>query len=119
MVPLLLKLALVAFSQESKGVGIARYDGKPGEDIAEAAVVVDPAWRRVGLGIQLLSLLRDAALMRGIRRFWATFLGENVAVQGLLRRCGLPHTITISGGMAEVTIDLAPLPGTTPPVDAR
>jgi GNAT superfamily N-acetyltransferase len=109
------RLALVAFSPESKGVAIARYEGKPGEDVAEAAVVVDPEWRRVGLGIQLLGLLGRAALQNGIRRFWAAFLGENLAVEGLLRANGLPHTTSVSAGVVEVTVELSPIPGVTPP----
>ena len=104
------RLALVALSPDSEGVAVARYEGKPGEDLAEAAVVVDPGWRRVGLGIQLLDLLRQAALWRGIPLFWAAYLGDNQAVAGLLRASGLPHTTTVSAGIIEVTIDLSPIP---------
>jgi GNAT superfamily N-acetyltransferase len=103
------RLALVAFSPESTGVAIARYEGKPGSDVAEAAVVVDPEWRRVGLGIALVGLLRGAALRQGIRRFWATFMGENMAIQALLRASRLPHTTKVSAGRAEETVDLSPV----------
>jgi GNAT superfamily N-acetyltransferase len=103
------RLALVAIDDEGTGVAIARYEGEPGRDVAEAAIVVDPGWRRVGLATYLLGRLGDAALERGIRRFWATFLGNNAAVEGLLRSIGLPHRTSISAGVVEIVVDLSPV----------
>jgi hypothetical protein len=52
------RLALVALDEGCHGVAIARYEGSPGSEIAEAAVTVAPGWRRVGLGTGLLSWVR-------------------------------------------------------------
>jgi GNAT superfamily N-acetyltransferase len=103
------RLALAAFDEESSGVAIARYEGKPGEDVAEVAIVVDPDWRRVGLASRLLAMLAEAAVERGLRRFTAVYLVGNEVVEGLVRASGLPRTCRVSFGVTEVEINLTPL----------
>ncbi len=82
------RLALVAFAEDDQGVGVARYEGAPGQEQAEIALVVHSAWRRVGLASALLRLLEEAARMRGIRRLTALCLQENSAMTELLVKAG-------------------------------
>lgn len=82
------RLALVAFDAENRGIGIARYEGAPGEQQAEIALVVHPIRRRLGLGCHLLALLTAAAQTRGIRRLSALYLQENQGMAALLARAG-------------------------------
>jgi len=108
------RLALVAFDSADRGVGIARYEGRPGEDAAEIAVAVDPDWRRVGLGYRLVRSLGEAAATRGIRRLVALYLVGNHDVEGLVRSCGLPYRSLVSRGVVEARLDL-PLIGSADP----
>lgn len=108
------RLALVAFDSADRGVGIARYEGRPGEDVAEIAVAVDPDWRRVGLGYRLVRMLGEAAATQGIRRLIALFFVGNHDVEGLVRSCGLPYRSLVSRGVVEARLDL-PLIGSADP----
>ncbi len=102
------RLALAAFGPDGTGVAIARYEGKAGSDLAEAAVVVDPEWRRVGLASGLLRMLADAALARGVRRFSVTSYADNADVHDILSRSGLSR---IRSGTGEVVDDIVALDG--------
>lgn len=82
------RLALVAFAEDGRAVGIARYEGVPGQEPAEIAFVVNPAWRRLGLASALLRLLTEAARARGIRRLVALYLEDNQAMAALLAGAG-------------------------------
>lgn len=82
------RLALVAFAADTRAVGIARYEGAPGQEHAEIAIVINPAWRRVGLASTLLRLLAEAARARGLRRLTALYLQDNQAMAALLAKAG-------------------------------
>jgi RimJ/RimL family protein N-acetyltransferase len=82
------RLALVAFAEDLGAVGIGRYEGAPDQDQAEIALVVKPAWRRVGLASALLRLLTEAARARGIQRLIAWYLWDNQAMAALLAQSG-------------------------------
>lgn len=61
---------------------------KPGVP-AEAALSVEPAWRRQGLGAAILDLLLTAARNRGRDAVMLVCLPENIAMRRLAeRRCG-------------------------------
>ena len=100
------RLALVALDNTGRGVGIARYEGASGTDIAEVAMAVSRAWRRVGLGSALFMLLAQAALARGINRFRVLCLVDNEDVIGLLRASNLPHRTSVSRGVVETELEL-------------
>jgi GNAT superfamily N-acetyltransferase len=53
-------------------------------EAAEAAIVVADSYQGRGLGKLLALKLADEAKPRGIRRFTATILGENVPAQRLM-----------------------------------
>jgi GNAT superfamily N-acetyltransferase len=113
------RLALVALDSAGSGVGVARYEGGPGEDVAEIAVVVDPEWRRVGLGYRLLGMLGEAAMARGIQRFIAFYFVGNSDVEGLLKACGLPHRSHVSRGVVEVELALPAAASSGPVSEAQ
>ena len=80
--------AIAAFDQTGRGVGIARYESEPGSPTVELAVVVDPAWRRVGLASALLTRLLKTALRNGVTTIHVDYFATNRDVADLVRRSG-------------------------------
>lgn len=83
-------------------VGVARYDGRPGEDDAEVAVIVDDAWQDRGLGTRLLHQLARVGARRGLVAFRAVVLGENRRALPFLRRLSPDADIRFRDGEYEV-----------------
>ncbi len=66
---------------------MARFVRSPEDSsVAEFAIVVGDDWQGEGLGRELMGRLVDAAVTRGVRRFQATMLADNVAIQRLSER---------------------------------
>jgi GNAT superfamily N-acetyltransferase len=100
------RFALVAADPETgQGVAIARYEPLA-EGVAEVAVVVDPAWRRVGLATALVEMLAEAALDRGIHVFSAVYLAENRPVAALRALALGAGRQLIRQGIAEFAVAL-------------
>lgn len=100
------RFALAAADESGgQGVAIARYEAMDG-GVAEVAVVVDPAWRRVGLATALIELLAEAALDHGIHEFSASYLADNRPVAALLTMAGGAGQQLIREGIAEVAVAL-------------
>jgi RimJ/RimL family protein N-acetyltransferase len=100
------RFALAAADERSRrGVAIARYD-VTASGVADIAVAVDPAWRRIGLATALVELLAQAALARGVCEFSAYYLAENRPVAALLDRAGAAGHRMIHQGIAEVIVAL-------------
>jgi acetyltransferase len=81
--------ALVATTASSPDwiIAVARFVRAADDpQAAEFAIVVGDPYQGEGLGTELLERLADAAMARGIRRFRATALAENVAIHKLVRR---------------------------------
>jgi RimJ/RimL family protein N-acetyltransferase len=80
-------VALVATLPEAEGapiVAVARFIRLPDEpDVAEVAIVVDDGLQGRGVGTELLARLAEQAVARGVQRFRATMLADNVAVHRL------------------------------------
>jgi GNAT superfamily N-acetyltransferase len=83
-------------------VGVARYDGRTGEDDAEVAVIVDDAWQNRGLGTRLLHGLAGVGARRGLVAFRAVVLGENRRALPFLRRLSPEAEIRFRGGEYQV-----------------
>jgi RimJ/RimL family protein N-acetyltransferase len=65
-------------------IGVARFVRSPEDpQVAEFALVVDDEWQGQGVGRELLGRLADAAVTRGVERFVATVLADNLAIQQL------------------------------------
>jgi len=100
------RFALVAVdSRTGDGIAIARYE-QSADGVAEIAIAVDPAWRRVGLATAMVEMLAEAALDRGIRTFSALYLAENRPVTSLLDLVGGGKRQTIRQGFAEAAVAL-------------
>jgi RimJ/RimL family protein N-acetyltransferase len=101
------RFALAAADERTgQGVAIARYEAMNDGGVAEVAVVVDPAWRRVGLASALIELLARAALDRGIHEFCASYLAQNRPVAALVELTGGAGRKMIHEGIAEVIVAL-------------
>lgn len=78
-------LVAVEASPPHRIVAAARFVRLPGEPgTAEAAIVVADPLQGQGLGRELARRLADEAGPRGVERFHATFLAENVAARRLM-----------------------------------
>jgi protein lysine acetyltransferase len=103
-------LALVAVLADApeQVVGVARCVRlDPGGDTAEFAIVVGDALQGEGLGTLLATALADAACRVGIRRFSATTLADNEAVERLLDALAtrIEHNLSV-GGVRELIAEL-------------
>jgi acetyltransferase len=65
-------------------IGVARFVRSPEDPrVAEFAIVISDDWQGQGVGRELLGRLADAAVTRGVDRFVATMLADNVPIQRL------------------------------------
>jgi GNAT superfamily N-acetyltransferase len=102
------RFALVAADTATgQGVAVGRYETTaPG--VAEVALAVDPAWRRVGLATAMVELLAEAALGRDIHSFDASYLAGNRPVAAIVDLVGGAAGALIRQGVAEVEVALDP-----------
>jgi RimJ/RimL family protein N-acetyltransferase len=103
-------LALVAVldADPEQIVAVARCVRlEPDGDVAEFAIVVGDPVQQQGLGTVLATALADAACRVGIRRFAATTLADNEAVQRLMDAFAtrLEH-LARTGGVQELVAEL-------------
>ena len=94
------RFAIAAFA-DGDGVAIARFETS-GESLAEVAVVVKPAWRKLGLATAMFDLLEDAAVERGLAEFEALYLPGNHAIERVLEKRGFGG-VSVESGVARVT----------------
>ena len=88
--------------------GVARFVRATEDPLAaEAAIVVGDPLQGKGLGRVLGLRLADAARARGVRRFTATMLSDNVAAHRLFRAISLRLDTEHAGGIDELVADLA------------
>lgn len=99
--------ALVAFAPDGTGVGIARYEGEDTWPAVDLAVVVDPRWRGVGLGRELVNRVVRRAADQGATSLLLDFYADNARVNNLLEEAHLPVQRHIERGVVqdEVAID--------------
>lgn len=95
-------IALVPGRDEAVGVG--RYHLGPGDDLAEAALVVVDGWQGRGVGRQLLDQLVVAARSQGIAGFHAQVLGENRRMMRIVRNSGYTVHAEHESGVFHVRI---------------
>ena len=103
------RFAVAAFDEHGTGIGIARYEGVGTWPTVELAVVVDPAWRRVGLATTLLHDVVRRAVEQGAHTARADFFSDNVPVAHLLAELGLPQHRRTAYGVVEDEVLLDPL----------
>lgn len=84
------RLALIAerpVGDEVELLGVARYEPSH-DDAPEVAFVILDAWQNRGLGTALFLALLEAAVARGIRKFRAWVLADNMRMLDLIHRYG-------------------------------
>jgi RimJ/RimL family protein N-acetyltransferase len=104
--------ALVATAQvdgaDGAFVGVARFIRLTDQpDTAEFAIVVADEYQRHGLARELLGRLAAAARHRGVTRFRAAMLADNVAVRRLMAELAMGEVKSLrSGSVIELEIEL-------------
>jgi RimJ/RimL family protein N-acetyltransferase len=108
--------------EEAPIIGVARFVRSPEDSAtAEFAIVVGDEWQREGIGRELMGRLVDAAVTRGVLRFQATMLADNVAIHRLSERFAIgPLRRLRRGNTFEVEFDLPTrsTPGPSPAASA-
>jgi len=100
---------------DEQGAGVARWVRLTEEpDAAEAAVTVVDSLHGMGIGTTLLRLLAREAVTRGVHCFKAWVLGENQAIQAVLKDLGA-RPGKWEAGTLEMTV---PLPAYPDAIDA-
>jgi GNAT superfamily N-acetyltransferase len=81
-------------------VGVANLDDDPsgGAGVARAAVLVEDAWQRRGLGTALLRRIAEKGAEQGVAELTSAARTGHVGVTRLLRRAGLRPSAEIVGG---------------------
>ena len=89
-------------------VAVARYVRLPENPaVGELAIVVADDRQGRGLGGELIGRLAEAAVARGVIRFRATMLSENVAIRRLLEKLAAgPVEYHRLGELTEMELDL-------------
>ena len=101
------RFALAAFARDGTGVGIARYEGETTWPDVDVAVVVDPAWRGVGLARVLMAGVLRRAVEQEAAGLTADFYADNERVHNLLAEAGLPEQRSTAFGVVEDHISLS------------
>jgi acetyltransferase len=103
-------VALVAVPPDTPGemIGVARFvRDRDDPRSAEAAITVADCWQRRGVGSALAEALAGEARERGIRRFTATILSDNVPAQRLMEKLSAHLERRYDGLVSELVSDLA------------
>jgi acetyltransferase len=104
------EVALVALESTPDGnrmLGVSRLLWRPGDDVAEFAVVVGDPWQGMGVGARLLTRLCAIGITRGMKTIWGIVLRENRAMLDLARRLCCLTCRGDDDTEVEVRLDLA------------
>ena len=91
---------------ESPIIGVARYAEGLEPTVAEAGVVVEDRFQRLGLGTLLLTELVKYARAQGIHTFVGWIHQSNAAILQFIRRSGLPTQSRLESGVWEIRVSL-------------
>jgi RimJ/RimL family protein N-acetyltransferase len=103
-------VAYVAVRADDPGVlvGVGRWVRLADPEVAEIAFVVADDLQRHGLGTALGEALAHAARERGVKRFVATMLPDNLGAHRLFARLAQERETARSGILHEVRGDVSP-----------
>jgi acyl-CoA synthetase (NDP forming)/GNAT superfamily N-acetyltransferase len=101
------RVALVAVLGDEI-VAVGRYDRVPGADVAEVAFVVDDEHQGRGLGSVLLEHLAAVAGERGIRRFEADVLADNMRMARVFVDAGYQASREYEEGTVHLVFPIEP-----------
>ena len=88
-------------------VGIAQYVRRPGDTVAQLAIVIVDEWQRQGLGTRMVAALAHRALEEGIDAFAVDVQGDNYGALKLFKRVAPGARMTYSGGVGVGVIPLS------------
>jgi acetyl coenzyme A synthetase (ADP forming)-like protein len=111
------RMALVAVLHQQI-IAVARYD-QIGDDDAEVAFVVEDAHQGRGLGTLLLEYLAAFARSRGIQRFVADTLVDNMRMRNVFRTAGFVEQARYDDGVVRVDLDIEPTEATLEAIQRR
>ncbi len=104
-------IGLIEEAGSERAIGVARLMVDPGDDtVAEFAIVLRDDFQHDGIGRQLLRLLINAALRRGVTTLRVVWMAENHAIQRLIQASQLPTRSTTQRGETTTLISLPARP---------
>jgi len=89
-------------------IAVGRYLHDPANNTAEVAFVVHDDWQNRGLGKTLFGKLVEIGRERGIERFFAEVLPENIPMLRVFHHSDCTVSTNTEGDVVHVTIDLRP-----------
>jgi GNAT superfamily N-acetyltransferase len=101
------RLALVGVF-DGQIIGVARYERYEGTSDAEVAFVVEDAFQGHGVGALLFERLIAAARRRGVTRFVADTLADNMQMLRLFSDMGFTVHRTVDCDVVHVVFDIQP-----------
>jgi len=115
-------MALVVFypsnnshAHELVAIGQWMSDPRDEHSAPEVAFQVRDDWQGEGLGSYLFRRLVEISSFFNVDKFKADVLGENVAMQGVFKRSGVPYTTRSDFGTLTYTFNLTKVERETPP----
>ena len=99
-------------------IGVGRYMHDAAKNTAEVAFVVRDDWQNRGLGKTLFGKLVEIGRERGIERFFAEVLPENIPMLRVFHHSDCSVSTATEGDVVHVTIDLAKKPSAATPKTA-
>lgn len=100
-------LALGAFDDHGRLVGVAQFDRTDDLPTAEIAIELATSWQHHGLGRRMLNALADEARAVGITRLTASYYADNLPVRRLLHHTGRVIESGISQGQGYAVLDIS------------
>lgn len=97
-------LAVQTVSGRLVALGHLLWDG----DETEVALLVEDAWQRRGIGLELLRRLAAQASDAGCESVYAVTRATNTAMVATMRRLGLPLDYQVEDGTLVITATLSP-----------
>ena len=87
-------------------IGVARYLYDPADNTAEAAFTVRDDWQNKGLGTRLFNKLVEVARERGIDKFRAEVLTQNIPMLSVFHHSGCAVSTRTESGVVHIAIDV-------------
>lgn len=97
-------VAVVGEGEKEQIIAVARFMTDPARQSAELAFVVRDDWQRKGLGTLLHNQLVRIAYGKGIRRYTADVLVENIGMLKIFHRCGLNIETSTEGDTVHIVM---------------
>jgi RimJ/RimL family protein N-acetyltransferase len=81
-------MMLGSFDPDGRLIGVAQFDRRDDEPVAEFAIEIAKDWQRCGLGAVMLHRLAAIAQRQGVTRLTVLYSSDNTAIIRLMRSTG-------------------------------